>query len=325
MRTSLNKQDTEIYKRTEKIGIKIRIKQLMRYKLLYLMLVPGLLLLALLYYLPMFGIIIAFKNVNYQLGILKSPWVGFDNFKYLFNSNNAWIMTRNTLLYNGFFIISGLVISVGLALMLNELRKKFAAKIYQTIILAPYFLSIVVVSYLVFALLGEEHGFLNTNLLTKIGMEPVGWYRDSKLWIFILPLVHIWKSSGYGTVIYLAAIVGVDKELHEAAKIDGANRWKQIWHVTLPSIRPVIVVMTLMSIAKIFYSDFGLFYNVPMNTGMLIPTTQVIDTFVYRSLIGMGNIGMSSAAAFYQSIVGFVLVLVSNLVIKKVDSESAMF
>jgi putative aldouronate transport system permease protein len=321
----VNKQETEIYKRTDKNGIKKRMKRLMRYKLLYLMLVPGLLVLALIYYLPMFGVIIAFKNVNYQLGILKSPWVGLDNFKYLFNSNNAWIMTRNTLLYNGFFIISGLVVSVGMALMLNELRKKFAAKLYQTIILAPYFLSMVVVSYLVFALLGEEQGFLNTNLLPKLGMDPVGWYRDAKLWVFILPLVQIWKYSGYGTVVYLAAIVGVDKELHEAAKIDGANRWKQIWHVTIPTIRPVIVVMTLMSIAKIFYSDFGLFYNVPMNTGMLIPTTQVIDTFVYRSLIGMGNIGMSSAAALYQSLVGFVLVLVSNFVIKKVDSESAMF
>jgi putative aldouronate transport system permease protein len=321
----VNNQETGIYKRTSKNGIDTRIKQLMRYKLLYLMLVPGLIVLILIYYLPMFGVIIAFKNVNYQLGILKSPWVGFDNFKYLFSSNNAWIMTRNTLLYNGFFIISGLIISVGMALMLNELRKKFAAKLYQTIILAPYFLSIVVVSYLVFALLGEEQGFINTNLLPQLGMNPVGWYRDAKLWIIILPLVHTWKYAGYGTVVYLAAIVGVDKELHEAAKIDGANRWKQILHVTIPTIRPVIVVMTLMSIAKIFYSDFGLFYNVPMNTGMLIPTTQVIDTFVYRSLIGMGNVGMSSAAALYQSIVGFVLVLVSNFVIKKVDSESAMF
>ncbi len=301
------------------------IKRFKRYRVMYLMLLPGLIVLALMYYLPMFGVVIAFKNINYQLGILKSPWVGFDNFKYLFSSDNALIMTRNTLLYNGFFIITGLLISVSMALMLNEIRKKFAAKLYQTIILAPYFLSMVVVGYLVFALLGEEQGFLNTQLLTKMGLNPVQWYRKANLWVVILPLVHIWKSSGYGTVVYLAAIAGVDKELHEAAKIDGANRWKQIWHVTLPIIRPVIVIMTLMSIAKIFYSDFGLFYNVPMNTGILIPTTQVIDTFVYRSLIGMGNIGMSSAAAFYQSMVGFVLVLASNRIIKKVDPDSAMF
>lgn len=305
--------------------IKDGLRRLNRYKLLYLMLLPGLTVILLIYYLPMFGVIIAFKNINYQLGIFKSPWVGLDNFKYLFSSDNAWIMTRNTIAYNGFFIVSGLIISVGMALMLNELKKKLAAKVYQTIILAPYFLSMVVVGYLVFAMLGEESGFLNTHLLPSLGMKPINWYRDSKLWVMILPIVQIWKSSGYGTVIYLAAIAGVDKELLEAAKIDGANRWKQIWHVTLPTIRPVMIVMTFMSIAKIFYSDFGLFYNVPMNTGMLIPTTQVIDTFVYRSLIGMGNIGMSAAASFYQSMVGFILVLFSNKIIKKVDPESAMF
>lgn len=298
---------------------------LRRYQSLYLMLLPGLIVLALIYYLPMFGVIIAFKKINYQLGILKSPWVGFDNFKYLFSSDNAWLMTRNTILYNGFFILSGLVISVGMALMLNELRKKFAARLYQTIILAPYFLSMVVVGYLVFAFLGEEQGYFNQHLLPAFGKDAVNWYRDAKLWIVILPLVQIWKYTGYGTVVYLAAIVGVDKELHEAAKIDGANRLKQIWHVTLPSIRPVIIVMTLLSIAKIFYSDFGLFYNVPMNTGTLIPTTQVIDTFVYRALIGMGDIGMSSAAALYQSLVGFTLVLISNYIIKKIDADSAMF
>lgn len=301
------------------------VRQLLQYRWLYAMLIPGLVVLILLYYLPMFGVVIAFKNVNYQLGILKSPWVGFNNFRFLFSTNNAWVMTRNTLLYNGFFIVSGLIVSVGMALLLNEIRLKVAAKIYQTVILVPHFLSMVVVGYLVFAFLGEQQGFLNASLLPMMGLDPVGWYRDPLKWIFIIPFVHLWKNTGYGMIVYLAAMAGVDKELNEAACIDGANRWKQIWHITLPTIQPVMIVMTIMSIGKIFHSDFGLFYNIPMNTGILIPTTQVIDTFVYRSLIGMGNIGMSSAAAFYQSLVGFILVLTSNWIIKKVDPDSALF
>ena len=289
------------------------------------MLIPGIIILILLYYLPMAGIIIAFKNINYRDGILGSPWIGFRNFRFMFATDAAWVMTRNTILYNGFFIISGTVTSVGFALLLNEIRRKIFARFYQTIILAPHFLSMVVVGYLVFIFLGEQHGFINNYLLPWLGKEAVGWYREPLRWIFILPIVNLWKGVGYGTIIYLAAIVGVDKELFEAAAIDGASRLKQIWHITLPAIRPVMIILLIMSIGKIFYSDFGLFYNATMNTGTLIPTTQVIDTFVYRSLLSMGNIGMSSAAAFYQSVVGFVLVLTSNWVVKKLDPDSALF
>lgn len=309
--------------RSTKRGTMLR--HLLKHKVLLLMLLPGVLFLLVNNYLPMFGIIIAFKNINYVDGILGSPWVGLDNFRFLFATSDAWIITRNTVLYNFVFIILNLVIAVSIAIALNELKNKLAAKFYQSIMFFPYFLSMVVVSYLVFAFLNVEYGFINKGILALFGLDELNWYSEPKYWPFILPLINLWKGVGYGCVIYLAAIIGIDNEYYEAALIDGASKWKQILHITIPLIRPVIIITTILAIGGIFRSDFGLFYQTTLNSGALYPTTLVIDTYVYNALINMGNLGMSAAAGLYQSVVGFFLVLGSNWIVRKVDKDQAVF
>lgn len=273
----------------------------------------------------MFGLTIAFKDINFAKGIWGSDWVGFQNFKFLFQTSDAYVITRNTILYNAAFIVIGLVVAVGFAILLNEIKSKFASRLYQSIIILPFLISMVLVSYLVFSMLSIESGFMNKTVLTALGIEPISWYNEPKYWPVILTLVHTWKGAGYGCIIYLAAIIGIDPEYYEAAKLDGASKWQQIRKITIPLITPVIIMLTLLAIGRIFYSDFGLFYQVPMNAGALFSTTNVIDTYVFRGLLQLGNIGMSSAAGFYQSIVGFVLVIVSNYVVRKVNKENALF
>lgn len=276
-------------------------------------------------YLPMLGLMIAFKDVNFAKGILASDWIGFKNFEYLFKTEDAWIITRNTLLYNITFIILNLIIAVGIAILLNEVKKKVAARFYQSIVLIPYLISMVIVGYLALAMLSGETGFINKQILPMFGIDPVSWYSEPKHWPVILVIVNIWKNAGYLCIIYLAAIIGIDPEYYEAATIDGAGKWRQITHIMIPLIMPVITIMTLLQIGRIFYSDFGLFYQVPLNTGELLSTTNVVDTYVYRALINLGDIGMSSAAGLYQSIVGFVLVLLSNYVVSKRNRDNALF
>ena len=292
---------------------------------LYLMMVPGLAYLFINNYIPMAGIVIAFKQVNFRIGILKSPWVGFDNFKFLFTTSDAWVITRNTLGYNILFIILTPVIAIAIAVLLNEMTSKMSKKVYQTVILVPYLISMVVVSYLVYGLLSTDTGFINNSVLGAFGASPVSWYSSPQYWPVILVLVHIWKSFGYSTIIYYATLVGIDKTYYEAAAIDGATRWQQFTHVTLPGLKSTIITLTLLSVGRIFYSDFGLFYQVPMNSGPLFDATNTIDTYVYRGLMQSNNIGMSSAAGFYQSVVGFILVLTANLVVSKISKEDALF
>ena len=227
---------------------------------LYLMFLPGALYLLMDKYIPMSGLIIAFKKVNWRKGILASDWVGFSNFTYLFKTKDAFNITRNTLLYNLCFIVLGTVIAITIAILLNEITSKLFKQVYQTIILMPYLISIVVVSYLVFAMLSSESGFINNTIFKALGINPISWYTEPKYWPFILVIVHIWKVFGYDCILYYATLVGIDHGYYEAAVIDGANRWQQILHVTLPSLLPTIITLTLMSIGKIFYSDFGLFY-----------------------------------------------------------------
>ncbi len=292
---------------------------------LYLMMVPSLIYLLINNYIPMAGIIIAFKQVNFREGILKSPWVGLKNFKFLFKGD-AWIITRNTIGYNLLFIVITPIVAITVAVLLNEIRNVFTKKLYQTIILVPYLISIVVVSYLVYAFLATDNGFINNTLLPLFGVEdPVSWYSSPQYWPFILILVHIWKGFGYSTIIYYATIVGIDSGYYEAAAIDGAGRWKRIWHITLPALKSTIITLTLLSVGRIFYSDFGLFYQIPMSSGPLLDVTNTIDTYVYRALMQNNNIGMSSAAGVYQSIIGFLLVLTANLVTRKISEEDALF
>lgn len=292
---------------------------------IFIMMAPGLIYLLINNYLPMFGLVIAFKDINYSVGIWASDWVGFANFKYLFATQDAWIITRNTILYNGAFIIINTVVAVAVAIMLNEIKNKFVKSFYQSAILLPFLISMVIVSYLAFAFLSTDVGFFNKTIIPMFGLDEVSWYTESGVWPYILTIVNMWKQIGFNAVIFLAAIVGIDHELYEAATLDGASKWHQIRHITIPLIMPIIIMLTLLAIGKIFYSDFGLFYQVPMNSGAIYDTTNVIDTYVYRGLMQLGDIGMSAAAGMYQSIVGFILVLLSNWFVRMKDKDSALF
>jgi len=297
-----------------------------KYGVFYLMMAPALIVLLFNNYLPMLGSVIAFKNVNYQVGILRSPWIGWDNFDYLFRTTDAWKITRNTILYNAVFIALNLIVGVAFALMFQAMRSRRMAKLHQTMMFLPYFLSWVIITYLVYGFLNPDIGVLNKTVLPWFGVkEPVFWYTDPKWWPIILPIVNTWKGIGYYAVFYLAAIVGIDREYYEAATIDGASRWRQIRSITIPLIRPVIIVLTLLQIGRIFYADFGLFYQVTRNSGSLYDTTLVIDTYVYQGFIVTGDVGMSSAAGLYQAVVGFILVFVSNLIIRRISRDDALF
>lgn len=292
---------------------------------LYLMFLPGVIYLFINNYIPMFGIQIAFRHYNARFGMFGSPWVGLSNFKYLFQTGDAVLMTRNTLLYNLIFILLDNFLAITVAILLNEIAGSRAKQTYQTLILIPYLISMVIVSYLVFAFLSTSNGYVNNSILKGLGRGSIDWYNTPKYWPFILVFVHEWKALGYSMILYYATICGIDHTLYEAAEIDGASRWQRIKSITLPSLKSTVIILILMALSGIFRSDFGLFYQVPQNSGPLIKVTQTIDTYVYRGLMQTANIGMSSAAGLYQSLVGFILVMVANTIVRKVDNESALF
>lgn len=301
-----------------------------RYRPLFLMILPGLAYLAINNYLPMLGVVISFKDIDYShrglFGLIfQSKWVGFKNFEYLFKTSDAWVITRNTIMYNAVFIVLNTVAAVTVAIVLNEVKNRIAARFYQSLILLPFLISMVIVSYLGLSLLNVESGFMNKHILPLLGFDPISWYTEAKYWPYILTIVNLWKGIGYLSIIYLAAIVGIDHEYYEAATIDGASKWQQIRRITVPLLAPTITIMTLLAIGRIFYSDFGLFYQVPLNSGSLQSTTNVVDTYVYRGLMTLGDFGMSSAAGMYQSFVGFVLVLISNYIVARKNREQALF
>ena len=289
---------------------------------LYLMMLPGLLYLIANNYLPMFGILIAFKKVNFTVGLFKSPWCGFDNFEYLFKTKDAFLMIRNTVCYNLVWIALGLVISVFIAICMAEISSRKAAKVIQPVICFPSMVSAVILSFIVYAFLSTSYGYLNATIFKD---NPVNWYATAKYWPLILTIVHFWQNAGQSSIIYMASIGGIDKSLYESARLDGATKWQQIRHITLPMLKPMIILMLLMSIGRIFNSDFGLFYQVPLGNGLLASTTQTIDTYVYRALLELNNISMSSAASVFQAIIGFVLVLMSNLLVRGVEPDNALF
>lgn len=291
---------------------------------MYIMLLPGFLYLWVNNYIPMSGMIIAFKNVDFGKGILKSDWAGFKNFEYLFRTPDAFRITRNTIVYNLVFILVNLIIGVLLAILLSEITSRIAVKTYQTVILLPYMISMVIVSYLAYAFLSSDTGLLN-GVIKSFGGNKISWYTTEKYWPVILVIVNCWKYVGYGTIVYLASILGIDRSLYEAAKVDGITRMQTIRYITVPMIKPTIITMVLLNVGRIFYSDFGLFYQVPMNSGALLNVTNTIDTYVYRGLITLGDIGMSSAAGVYQSLVGFAVIMFANWLTKKYSSENALF
>lgn len=292
---------------------------------LYLMMLPALLYLLINNYIPMAGMVIAFKKLNFAKGIWASPWAGLKNFKFLFASKDAWIITRNTLLYNVAFILVNMVVGIAIAILITEIRNTKLKKVYQSAILLPFLMSMVILSYIVYALLSAENGLVNNSILPLFHIDPIQWYQKPKYWPAILIIANCWKGVGYGCLIYIASLIGIDPSFYEAARLDGASKWQEITKITLPSLVPTIITLLLLSIGRIFYSDFGLFYQVPMNSGVLFPTTNVIDTYVYRALIEQGNISMSSAAGVYQSLVGFCVVMLSNWIVRKVDKDQALF
>ncbi len=296
---------------------------------LFMMLAPGAIVLIINNYIPMFGIVIAFKRYRFHGSFFKSlvmsEWVGFKNFEFFIKTPYAWQMTRNTLLYNFVFIILGLIIPVFCAIALTELRNKRLSKVYQSVVFLPYFLSWIIVSYLAYSFLSIENGFINKSILAPLGIAPVEWYSEPKYWPFIIVLFQLWKYTGYNIVVYLAAITGIDPEYYEAAQIDGATKWQQIRHITIPMLQTLMIILTLLAVGRIFNADFGLFYNVPRNSGSLQSATQVIDTYVYAALRNTNDIGMASAAGTYQAIVGCITVFTANLIVRKINNESALF
>lgn len=291
---------------------------------IYMLALPGFIYLLINNYLPMGGLVIAFKDINWQKGIWASEWVGFKNFEYLFKTPDAFNITRNTICYNVVFIIVNMVVALLYGILLSEIRNKLAVKFYQTTIMLPFMISMVIVSYLAYAFLAGDNGMIN-GILAKVGIEKINWYSDPKHWPVILVVINCWKGVGYGTIVYLSSILGIDQELYEAAAVDGIHELQKIMYITLPLIKPTIITLVLLNIGRIFYSDFGLFYQVPMNSGALIDATSTIDTYVYRGLITLGDVGMSSAAGFYQSMVGFVLILAANAITRKFSEENALF
>ena len=300
-------------------------RRMKRYIPLYLMILPGLIYLIINNYMPMAGLALAFKKVNYSIGLFESPWCGLDNFKFLFSTNDAFIFFRNTILYNLGFIFLGNALGVFVAICLDSIYNKFFKKFSQVIILIPYLLSTVIISYIVYAFLSGNNGFMNLTILPMLGIDPVSWYNESQYWPYILILVYLWMTFGYSSILYYSTLIGIDKSYYEAAAVDGAGVWAQIRHITLPALKPTIITLVLLAVGRICYSDFGLFYQIPMNSGLLYSTTQTIDTYVYRALLELNDMGRSTAGGFLQSILGFICVFTANAVVSKVDKDSSLF
>ncbi len=303
------------------------LKEFKKNKSLFLMLAPGVIIYILFNYIPMFGMLVAFKKINYRDGILFSPWSGLDNFKFMTRTSDMLQSVINTLGYNFVFLFIGTLMAIALAIALDLIKNKLAKKVYQTVMIMPHFLSWVVCAYLLFALLSVEHGIFNRVILPLFGMDPIHWYQTPNVWPAILIIAHFWKEWGFDSVIYTAAISGIDVQQYEAAKIDGANLWQQIIYVTLPSLKSMIIIMLIMKVGGMLTIDMGLFYQLPMNQAALYEKTNVISTYVYNLVTNAGalSMGMAAAASFVQSIVGLFLVLAANKVAKMIDKETGIF
>lgn len=290
----------------------------------WLMILPAAIVVILMCYIPMTGIVLAFKEFNYHDGIFGSPWVGFKNFEYFFQSGKAWTTTRNTVLYNIAFLCVNTLLQITCAILLSELAGKYFKRITQSVMFLPYFISWVVVGAFIYNMFNYEFGAVNSFLRT-VGMEPLDVYSNKAAWPVILIVVSAFKNVGYGTVMYLASIVSIDGEMFEAADLDGATMWQKIRHITLPCIRPTVVILFLMAIGTIMKGDFQMFWQVTGNNPMVLEVTDVIDTYVTRSLLDLQEFGMTSAAGLYQSGLSFVLVLIANHAVKKVEPDYALF
>lgn len=293
-------------------------------KALILMCLPAIVFFFIFSYMPMPGAYIAFTNFQYNKGIWNSPFVGLQNFKFLFSSGQLWLLLRNTVLYNLAFIVLGNVLQLVFAILLNEVQSKVFKKTSQSVMFLPYFISDVLVSLLVYNLLNYDYGFIS-NMVRAMGGEMPKVYQMAGAWPFIIVLVNLWKGTGYGTVVYFAAITGMDASMMEAAQIDGANGFQRIRYITLPTLKPTVVILFLFAIGGILKGNFGLFYNLVGNNSMLFSTTDIIETYVYRSMMNSFNFSQSSAVGLFQSVVGFFIVIGANAFAKKLDPDYALF
>ena len=291
---------------------------------LLLMLLPAFIFFFIFSYLPMTGIVLAFKSYNFRDGVFGSPWVGFDNFKFFFISGQAFKVTRNTILYNSAFIIVNTFLQISLAIFISEVKGKYFKKLAQSFMFFPYFISWVIVGVMVYNLLNFENGTLN-NLLQRLNMQPVDVYSKPIAWIFIIIVASAWKSVGYGTVLYLAAIMGIDTEIYEAAEVDGANIFQRIFKITIPCLKPTMIILILLAIGNIFKGDFQMFYQLIGNNGTLFNTTDVIDTFTFRALLHNSEFGMAAASGLYQSVFAFITIITVNHFVKKYDEDYSLF
>lgn len=298
--------------------------ELKKNKALFVMIAPATIFTIVMMYLPMSGLVMAFKNYRYDLGVFGSEWNGLTNFRFLFASGTGWLITKNTILYNLLNLITSQLLSVVLAVFITEINNKIFKKVTQSIIFLPYFISWVIVGVFIFNIFNYETGLLN-GLLGVFGIDPVNVYGMPGIWPFIICLFNAWKWCGYNSVIYIAAITAVDQEIYEAAGIDGANIFQRIWYVTLPSIKPTIITMLLLQIGRILRGDFEMFYQIVGNNGQLYNATDVIDTYVFRSLMAGSSLGQTAAASLYQSVVCFVIILIVNTIVKRIDADYALF
>lgn len=294
-------------------------------KALYVMALPTVIFLIIFCYMPMIGLIMAFQDYNVNLGMFGSKFVGLANFEYLFTTTDAWIITRNTVCYNAVFMVVNNCLAMAMAMLLSELTARRYAKVLQTIYMLPYFLSWTVVAIVVTAFLDRDKGLVNQIIKAMGGTGKTNWYQQKALWPLLLVGLNAWKGVGYGTVLYLAVISGISHDFYEAAVLDGATKLQQAWYITLPQLRMVLCISIILAMGSIFRADFGLFYSVTLDSGRIYAVTDVIDTYIYRGLTKLANVGMSTAAGFYQSVVGLIMVLIANKVVTKIDPDSAMF
>lgn len=307
-----------------KNSLAVKANKFKQYLPLYLMMIPALIYLFINNYMPMSGLVLAFKKYTVQGGIWGSEWNGLKNFAFMTRSKEVPIVIRNTICYNFAFIIVNMVLGVSLAILITEIGNKKLQKYAQSSVLFPFVVSIIIVSYMVRAFLDSEAGLLNS-ILASIGGQEKSWYDVKEPWPYILVLVNTWKGVGYSTILYISTILGIDPSLYEAARLAGASKWQQIRYITLPFLKPTVITIMLLNVGRIFSSDFGLFYQVPQNSGLIMEMTQTVDTFVYRALMTQSNIGMSSAASFLQSVIGFTMILIFNGITRKVSRENALF
>ena len=304
---------------------KTRLYKLWNNRVLLLMCTPAILFFLIFNYIPMPGAYIAFVNFNYAQGIFGSPFIGFKNFEFLLGNGQLWSLTMNTVFYNLAFIATGTIVQIALAIMLNEVGSKWFKKTTQTLMFLPYFISFVLVGLFTYNFLSYDSGMIN-NLLVSLGMSKIKFYSEAGYWPWILTFINLWKGAGYGSVVYLAAIMGMDSGIVEAAEIDGANAFQRIRYITLPWLRPTIVILTLFAIGGILKGNFGLFYNtVGANNVALYKATDIIETFVFRAMMVNFNFTTGSAVGLYQSVFGFLLVMLANWVVQRIEPDYALF